>query len=222
MSGFLRILCLAATVASLPVRADDDRAATAAQLQQVKNCQATRYSLKTMLYHEDFNIPMCTDFGDPFVRDAFPKEISEPQQRALLDALVQSLDITFTETDTNIKAHGGFDHYGGMPYDRSDGHMTESEITLHCADGQRYQLHFSYRTFYFKDHPAVEMAAITMDGERAFYMPAAVIDRLMNAVTQLVSREEAHAWYKKIGVWPGRKKKKPVPGTRKPISIKLP
>ena len=142
MPGFLRILCLAATVASLTVRADDDRAATAAQLQQVKNCQATRYSLKTMLYHEDFNIPMCTDFGDPFVRDAFPKEISEPQQRALLDALVQSLDITFTETDTNIKAHGGFDHYGGMSYDRSDGHMTESEITLHCADGQRYQLHF--------------------------------------------------------------------------------
>ena len=219
MPGFLRILCLAATVASLTVRADDDRAATAAQLQQVKNCQATRYSLKTMLYHEDFNIPMCTGFGDPFVRDAFPKEISEPQQRALLDALVQSLDITFTDTD--IKAHGGFDHYGGMPHNRSDGHMTESEITLHCADGQRYQLHFLDRTVYFKDHPAVEMAVITMDGERAFYMPAAVIDRLMNAVTQLVSREEAHAWYKKNRRLAGAQKK-PVPGTRKPISIKLP
>ena len=68
------------------------------------------------------------------------------------------------------------------------------------------------RTVYFKDHPAVEMAVITMDGKRTFYMPAAVIDRLVNAVTQLVSREEAHAWYKKIGVigpddiWPGRKK----------------
>ena len=140
MPGFPRILCLAATVASLTVRADDDRAATAAQLQQVKNCQATRYSLKTMLYHEDFNIPMCTGFGDPFVRDAFPKTIDKPTQRAPLDALVQSLDIAFTDTD--IKAHGGFDHYGGMPHNRSDGHMTESEITLHCADGQRYQLHF--------------------------------------------------------------------------------
>ena len=43
------------------------------------------------------------------------------------------------------------------------------------------------------------MAVVTMDGERTFYMPAAVIDRLVNAVTQLVSREEAHAWYKKIG-----------------------
>ena len=204
MPGFLRILCLAATVASLPVRADDDRAATAAQLQQVKNCQATRYSLKTMLYHEDFYVPVCTGFGDPFARDAFPKEIDEPQQRALLDALVQSLDIVFTDTD--IKAHGGFGHYGGMPHNRSDGHMTESEITLHCADGQRYQLHFLDRTVYFKDHPAVEMAVVTMDGERTFYMPAAVIDRLVNAVTQLVSREEAHAWYKKIGVWPGRKK----------------
>ena len=198
MIPFLRTLCLAATTASLPAFTAADTPAVAAQLQQIKNCQATRYSLKTMLYHEDFNIPMCTDFGDPFVRDAFPKEISEPQQRAPLDALVQSLDIAFTDTD--IKAHGGFDHYGGMPYDRSDGHMTESEITLHCADGQRYQLHFRDRTFYFKDHPAVEMAAITMDGERAFYMPAAVIDQLMNAVTQLVSREEAHAWYKKIGV----------------------
>jgi len=91
MPGFLRTLCLVAAIASLTVRADDDRTATAAHLQQVKNCQATRYSLKTMLYHEDFNIPMCADFGDPFVRDAFPKEISEPQQRALLDALVATL-----------------------------------------------------------------------------------------------------------------------------------
>ncbi|WP_314261848.1 hypothetical protein [Cardiobacterium hominis] len=198
MIPFLRTLCLAATTASLPAFTAADTPAVAAQLQQIKSCQATRYDLKTMLYHEDFNIPMCTGFGDPFMRDAFPKTIDKPPQRAPLDALVQSLDIAFTDTD--IKAHGGFDHYSGMPHDRSDGHMTESEITLHCADGQRYQLYFYDRTFYFKDHPAVEMAAITLDDERTFYTPAASIDRLVDALKRLVSREEAHAWYKKIGV----------------------
>ena len=109
MPGFLRILALPPPSPASPSGLTTTAPPRLHNYNRSKTAKRRATALKTMLYHEDFNIPMCTDFGDPFVRDAFPKEISEPQQRALLDALVQSLDITFTETDTNIKAHGGFD-----------------------------------------------------------------------------------------------------------------